>query len=220
MGNDGGSIPGRQDLVKEKLKEKKLENLELVKQAQSKFCALTKENLQKPVCGDKLGLLYNKEALIRALIEKRLPKFFSHISSLKDIKELNINLIEEEEDSEMFSKVICPISLEAFSGLNIFYIIWKCGCVLSKKGIDELQMKDKCINCGKEVNMKEDLVSLNYTSQERDLIRSQLLENKKKHKIVSTEKKSSSQSSNMKNKKHQDNGNNDNKLLGKKRIKD
>jgi len=30
MGNDGRSIPGRQDLVKEKAREKKLENNDLV----------------------------------------------------------------------------------------------------------------------------------------------------------------------------------------------
>ncbi len=30
MGNDGGSIPGRKDLVKEKKKPKKLENNDLV----------------------------------------------------------------------------------------------------------------------------------------------------------------------------------------------
>lgn len=33
MGNDGGSIPGRKDLVKEKDVEKKLQNEELVKKS-------------------------------------------------------------------------------------------------------------------------------------------------------------------------------------------
>ncbi len=32
MGNDGGSIPGRKDLVKEKEKEKNPENYDMVKQ--------------------------------------------------------------------------------------------------------------------------------------------------------------------------------------------
>lgn len=31
MGNDGGSIPGRKDLVREKEKEKQMENRDLVK---------------------------------------------------------------------------------------------------------------------------------------------------------------------------------------------
>lgn len=34
MGNDGGSIPGRQDLVKEKKPQKKMENNDLVKSSQ------------------------------------------------------------------------------------------------------------------------------------------------------------------------------------------
>lgn len=34
MGNDGGSIPGRKDLVREKGREKKMENNDLVKSSQ------------------------------------------------------------------------------------------------------------------------------------------------------------------------------------------
>lgn len=37
MGNDGGSIPGRQDLVKEKQKDRKQENDEIVKQSRYLF---------------------------------------------------------------------------------------------------------------------------------------------------------------------------------------
>ena len=87
MGNDGGSIPGRKDLVKEKEKDKRMENDELVKQSNSKYCALTKEPLKKPIVGDRTGLIYNKENLIEALIDKRLPKSFRHITSLKDVKD-------------------------------------------------------------------------------------------------------------------------------------
>ena len=37
MGNDGGSIPGRQDLVREKQREKKQENEELMKQSEGQL---------------------------------------------------------------------------------------------------------------------------------------------------------------------------------------
>jgi hypothetical protein len=192
MGNDGGSIPGRKDLVKEKGKERRVQNNELVKQSQSRYCALTKDPLKKPVVGDRLGLLYNKESLIKALIEKRLPKSYSHISSLKDLKDLNIKFSDESDaknqvdqyikQSDSGSKIACPITMMEFSGLNNFYIIWKCGCVLSKKAIDELNMKlkNKCVNCGTSVDYKNDLVSLNYSAKEKEALFNQILEEKSK----------------------------------------
>ncbi len=171
MGNDGGSIPGRQDLVKEKQKEKRAENKDLVKQSQSKFCALTKEPLKKPIVGDRLGFLYNKETLIQSLIEKRLPKTFNHINSLKDIKDLNVTFSDDE-------KILCPITMILFSGMNSFSFIWKCGCVLSKKALEELSIKNNCIHCGASVDLKTDLVSLNYTSKEKQAIFNKIIEEK------------------------------------------
>jgi hypothetical protein len=173
MGNDGGSIPGRKDLVKEKIKEKRIENEELVKQSQSKYCALTKESLKSPIVGDKMGLLYNKESLIQTLIEKRLPKSFIHISTLKDIKDLNITFSEE-------NKIKCPITMMEFSGINSFYFLWNCGCVISKKAIEELNMKDKCINCGTFNNPKYDFISLNLSGKEKQGILKKIIEEKKK----------------------------------------
>jgi len=186
MGNDGGSIPGRKDLVKEKEKEKKMENDELVKQSNSKYCALSKEPLKKPIVGDRTGLLYNKECLIKALIEKRLPKTFRHITSLKDVKDLNILITGKENSDEI--KINCPISMIEYSGLNNFYVVWKCGCVLSRKAIDELNMKDKCIQCGAEINLKSDLVSLNYSIKERQEIFNKLIEEKIKNEKIKSSK--------------------------------
>jgi hypothetical protein len=203
MGNDGGSIPGRKDLVKEKEKEKKMENDELVKQSNSKYCALSKEPLKNPVVGDRTGLLYNKESLIRALIEKRLPKTFRHITSLKDVKDLNILITGKEKSDEI--KIHCPISMIEYSGLNNFYIIWKCGCVLSKKAIEELNMKDKCIQCGADINLKSDLVSLNYSIKERQEIFDRLMEGKIK---------------NLKNKNSQNSAKDKNMLNNKRTNKD
>jgi hypothetical protein len=192
MGNDGGSIPGRQDLVKEKAKDRKMENYEMVKQTQAKYCVLTKESLKKPIVGCKLGFLYNKEGLIQALLDKRLPKTFQHIKKLKDVKNLNVNILENKDTEE--TKVICPISMIEYNGLNTFYILWSCGCVISKKAIDELNMTDKCINCGEKVDIKTDLVNLNYTKEEREAILRSLLPAQK------------------------DNNTDSNKMLGKKRL--
>ncbi len=48
MGNDGGSIPGRQELVKTKKHKRKLKK-DLVAKARATTCALSEEPLRKPV---------------------------------------------------------------------------------------------------------------------------------------------------------------------------
>lgn len=48
MGNDGGSIPGRQELVKQK-KEKKQLKKDLMAKARATICALSKEPLKHPI---------------------------------------------------------------------------------------------------------------------------------------------------------------------------
>lgn len=81
MGNDGGSIPKRSEVVK-----KKRNHTEVDKQAKnfakSSLCAMSKEPLRTPVVACKRGLLYNKEHLIKRLLEKTMPKEFRHIAKL------------------------------------------------------------------------------------------------------------------------------------------
>ena len=196
MGNDGGSIPGRQDLVKVHKKKKKNVSESLIKSSKSQYCSLSKDPLKKPIVGDKLGQLYNKKNILECLLNKNFPKIFNHITSLKDVKDLNCNLSKS-------GKIECKISLEEFSGINKFYFLWSCGCVISKNSIDELNMKDKCIVCGIPFK-KNDLISMNYTNEEKEKIRLEILREK------------------IERKKRKNKGNNeykDNSNLGKKRIR-
>lgn len=39
-----------------------------------------------PIVWCRLGFLYKKEAIINALMNKKIPVSFKHISSLKDVK--------------------------------------------------------------------------------------------------------------------------------------
>ena len=64
-----------------------MENYEIAK-AKSRLCAISKDPLREPISMCRLGLLYNKEEVIKHLIEKNMPKAFRHIKKLKDIKEL------------------------------------------------------------------------------------------------------------------------------------
>ena len=82
MGNDGGSIPKRSEVVK-----KKRNTVEADKQAKnfakSSLCAMSKEPLRAPIVACKRGLLYNKEHLIKRLLEKNVPREFRHITKLR-----------------------------------------------------------------------------------------------------------------------------------------
>ena len=87
MGNDGGSIPGRRDLVREKGKEERAE-ADLVAKARSRLCTISKEPLRAPVSVCRLGNLYNQERLIERLMEKSVPQSHSYIRRLSDVREV------------------------------------------------------------------------------------------------------------------------------------
>ena len=81
MGNDGGSIPKRSEVVRQK---KRHANVDKASKAiaRSTFCAVSKEPLRSPIVACKRGLLYNKEQLIKRLLEKTMPYAFRHIHKL------------------------------------------------------------------------------------------------------------------------------------------
>ena len=87
MGNDGGSIPKREELVK--LKKRK-ERVERDEQNRNKWglCAFSKQPLVAPIVACKLGYLYNKTAILEALLEGNLPSEFSHIKKAKRVSNL------------------------------------------------------------------------------------------------------------------------------------
>ena len=51
-------------------------------------CNLSGEPLQPPCVADELGNLYNKDAMVQALVSKSLPGSLSYISSLKHLIDL------------------------------------------------------------------------------------------------------------------------------------
>jgi hypothetical protein len=53
-------------------------------------CLLSQQDLAEPVVCCRLGSLYNKEALISALLSKSLPDAFVHIRGLKDVKQCRL----------------------------------------------------------------------------------------------------------------------------------
>ena len=56
-------------------------------------CNLSGELLQPPCVADELGNLYNKDAVVQALVSKSLPHSLAYISSLKHLIDLRYLLI-------------------------------------------------------------------------------------------------------------------------------
>jgi hypothetical protein len=54
-------------------------------------CHLSGERLQAPIVADELGSLYNKEAVVRALLARALPPALAHITSLKQLVDLRLD---------------------------------------------------------------------------------------------------------------------------------
>jgi len=142
MGNDGGSIPDRRDLVKNKPKAEQADkNNQTI--AAWFFCALSKRPLKEPVVSCALGKLYNKDALLEYLLDKNAygdgAEICGHIKSLKDVKTLRLtpNPSSNPASDETFKHppFICPLTLKGMSGSLPFVYLSTCGCVFSAAGL-------------------------------------------------------------------------------------
>lgn len=90
MGNDGGSIPKRSEVVKQKKNTVEVDKSAKAV-AKSTLCSISKEPLRSPIVVCKRGLLYNKEQLIKRLLEKTMPYEFRHIRKLsRDTYAVNV----------------------------------------------------------------------------------------------------------------------------------
>ena len=98
MGNDGGSIPKRHELVKTKTTRSRDSEAALTHQ-QWAYCALSKQPLRAPVVACPLGRMYNKDALIAHLLAPSPAaspygldghQVAGHIRSLRDVVTLRL----------------------------------------------------------------------------------------------------------------------------------
>ncbi|KAK4690927.1 replication termination factor 2, partial [Lecanoromycetidae sp. Uapishka_2] len=101
MGNDGGSIPTRRELVKEGARDLTTTQVKEIQTEQQEHywttCALSHQPLSLPVVSDALGTLYNKDAVLDRLLnagqedktelEARKEAFKDRLRSLRDVVE-------------------------------------------------------------------------------------------------------------------------------------
>lgn len=173
MGCDGGTIPRRDELVRLKKKpEQKDKDAE--RQFRWKHCNLTQERLQQPIVMCGLGRLYSKQNVIEHLLESKMPESCAHIKSLKDIKDLNLtaNPAYKEAQDDKSAQFICALIGLEMSGQFRFVALWKCGCVFSERALKEIKDKN-CSACLTPFS-EEDVVVLNGTEEDMDLMRTRM----------------------------------------------
>lgn len=165
--------------------EKKPDKVDPNEQRLSKWlnCALSNEPLREPCVIDWLGNVFNKESLVQALLEKKLPKGFGHVKGLKDMIKISLSAIPgTESGSNAISgpRFQCPITGLEFNGKYKFFALRTCGHVLSAKALKEVK-SSSCLVCHAEFKDRDKLV-INGSEEEVAVLRERMEEEKSKSK--------------------------------------
>lgn len=143
-------------------------------------CALSQETLKPPCAIDRLGNVFNKESLVRALLDKTLPSQFSHIRGLKDMIAIHLDPIPGirvyHDGSE--TKFQCPITSLEFNGKYKFFALERCGHVVSAKALKELQ-STSCLVCHAAFSESEKIV-INGNEEEVEALRLKMEQDRSK----------------------------------------
>ncbi|CDK30004.1 unnamed protein product [Kuraishia capsulata CBS 1993] len=142
MGNDGGTLPSRSEILgKPRKREKKPTNY-------WRFDRLTKKRLMPPIVADSRGNMFNKETVLEMLLN---GERMTHLRGIKDVTQLNFQINPKTGNLQ------CPITLKDQNVENPDpFVFLPCGDVMSKKIVDELLLSKgkgdtelKCPVCDK-----------------------------------------------------------------------
>ncbi|KAL5388381.1 hypothetical protein DPSP01_002956 [Paraphaeosphaeria sporulosa] len=177
MGNDGGSIPKRRELVKEaaraptaaQIKEARAESQDHA----WNHCPLSSKPLAAPVVSDSLGTLYNKDSVLEFLLaeegsaekvegEKVLA---GRVKGLKDVVEVKFEVdVEAEGEKDKASgagrreKWVCPVTrVEMGPGAKAVYVV-PCGHAFAGSVVREVEEKI-CVQCN-EAYAENDVIPI------------------------------------------------------------
>lgn len=199
MGCDGGTIPKRSEVVKNKERRpKKQKGTDLWERWG--FCSISGCPLQKPIVACQMGRLYNKDAVIESLLKysrmspfQRLAWPRPHVTKLRDVKELNLKEKTNSNDTQQAStsgdgsfkaEFVCPITGLEMNGIYKFFYVLSCGCVLSERALKEVQDEKNCIVCSKPCDPLLDFIQLNPDDKELQDNQAKFLARKLKQKIA------------------------------------
>ncbi|RAK99717.1 uncharacterized protein BO80DRAFT_121810 [Aspergillus ibericus CBS 121593] len=191
MGNDGGSIPTRRELVREAARNPSTAQVkEAQRELQEHFwttCPLSHKQLIRPIVSDCVGNLYNKDAVLKFLLPDEEIEGISskadceeilggRVKGLRDVVELKFEIDAEREEhpaakQEKREAWICPVTAKQL-GPNVksVYLV-PCGHVFSEEAIRQLK-GDKCLQCD-EPYTSDNVISILPT---KDTDKQQLIE--------------------------------------------
>jgi hypothetical protein len=153
MGNDGGSIPTRRELVKNAARELNTTELKATQQeAQTHawtYCPLSNQPLISPIVSDSAGTLYNKDAILEFLLPQDEPApaivtkereavLGGRVKCLRDVVEVHFTT-----DGE---KKICPITRKELGASTRAVYLVPCGHAFSEAAIRQLAA-ETCTEC-------------------------------------------------------------------------
>lgn len=153
-------------------------------------CQLSGMPLHPPCVADELGSLFNKDAVLQALVTKSMPKPLGHISSLKHLIELKLEAAAGSgggQGGEDGARFACPISGQAFNGKYKFVIFRKSGHVLSERALKEVPAVVEEMVGGKWE--ASDLLPVNPSGEELQQMREALLLKRTAERAAKKEKK-------------------------------
>ncbi|KIW16857.1 hypothetical protein PV08_04047 [Exophiala spinifera] len=181
MGNDGGSIPTRRELVKEaarnptatELKDKQKEHLA----HRWSTCPVSHKPLSKPVVSDYTGELYNKDAIIQFLLPAEASsvdkieyeKFIQgRIKALKDVVEVQFEV--EHDDKTKEDRWICPVtSKELGPNVKAVYLV-PCGHAFSQEAMQAMKSDGKCVQCATPYEERDIIPILPSTEKDKTFV--------------------------------------------------
>ncbi|KAF3491122.1 replication termination factor [Arthroderma uncinatum] len=175
MGNDGGSIPTRRELVKEAARNPNTTQLkETLREHLEHFwttCPLSHKRLLHPIVSDAVGNLYNKDALLQYLLPGDDIEAISskadcdevlqgRVKSLRDVVELKFEADGNAEapNGKQKGRWICPVTQKELGPNAKSVYLVPCGHVFSEGAIREMKA-DKCLQCN-EPYESTDIISI------------------------------------------------------------
>lgn len=160
MGNDGGSIPTRRELVKSSAAALSTTQVKEIQAEQQEHywstCALSHQPLRLPVVSDALGTLYNKDAVLdhllnianaggqldKAELEKRGEAFKDRLRGFRDVVEIQF-LTEGAVKSQRW---VCHVTGKPLGpGTKAVYLV-PCGHTFEEVVFKEMP-GDACLVC-------------------------------------------------------------------------
>lgn len=169
MGNDGGSIPTRRELVKEAARNPSAAQVKESQHEQQEYQwttdPISRQPLAQPVVSDSSGKLYNKATILEYLVEGTRKEEAERetqgaVKSLKDIVEVKFELDTDAGGASTATQAWkCPVTGDKLGpGSKAVYIV-PCGHAFSGAAIKEVS-GEKCLTCDVEY-ASNDIIPIN-----------------------------------------------------------